>query len=190
MSILTLSQYEANVVKLPLNFRNSLDISIIKKWFLIAFLVLFVLMCIRGYSNYDLILACIMAGVIIFNNAQYVYPPSSPCPSPGGAHIIAARGSGVQVIQGYGAIGQNVAAIGAALGMRVLVAERKGAGSVREGRVGFEECLRSGTVFIVVVPSSSDGSTRDLFGRREFEVMNESAVIVNAGRGGTYRYRP
>ncbi|KAK4503117.1 hypothetical protein PRZ48_006544 [Zasmidium cellare] len=88
------------------------------------------------------------------------------------------------VVVGYGAIGKNVAAIGSALGMRVLVAERKGAGSVREGRTGFEECLKEGTVFVVVVPSSSDGSTKDMFARREFEVMNESAVIVNAGRGG------
>ncbi|KAF2165460.1 hypothetical protein M409DRAFT_67285 [Zasmidium cellare ATCC 36951] len=88
------------------------------------------------------------------------------------------------VVVGYGAIGKEVERLGRALGMGVRVAERKGARAVRQGRVAFEEGLVLGTVFLVVVPSSVDGGTRDMFTGREFEVMDSSAVVVNCGRGG------
>ncbi|KAF2172900.1 hypothetical protein M409DRAFT_49413 [Zasmidium cellare ATCC 36951] len=86
------------------------------------------------------------------------------------------------VVVGYGALGKNVERIGTALGMRVLVAERKGASQVRRGRVSFQNALSEGTVFIIVAPS--DASTRDMFANPEFEAMNSSAVIINVGRGG------
>ena len=46
-------------------------------------------------------------------------------------------------IIGYGAIGGSVARLGAALEMHVLVAERKNAETVRDGRTPFEEVLVS-----------------------------------------------
>lgn len=78
--------------------------------------------------------------------------------------------------------GKNVEKIGTALGMRVLIAERKGASHVRNGRVSFQSALSDGTLFIVVAPS--EPSTKDMFTSAELEVMNSSAMIVNVGRGG------
>jgi hypothetical protein len=72
--------------------------------------------------------------------------------------------------------------MGKALGMTVLVAERKGATEVREGRVAFDETIKKGTVFIIVAPG--DDSTRGMFNKAEFEAMDSSALIINVGRGG------
>lgn len=80
-------------------------------------------------------------------------------------------------------LGKNVERMGTALGMRVLVAERKGADTARKGRVSFQDTLSQGTLFIVVAPA--DASTRNMFASAEFETMDSSAVIVNVGRGGT-----
>lgn len=78
--------------------------------------------------------------------------------------------------------GKNVEKIGRALGMNVLIAERKGASEIRDGRVAFDEALKTGTLFILVVPL--DSSTRDMFGSTEFSQMDPTAVIINVGRGG------
>ena len=44
--------------------------------------------------------------------------------------------------------GKRVQAIGTALGMRVMVAERKGTTEVRDGRVSFDRAVREGTVSV------------------------------------------
>src|SRR5260370_9282475 len=51
------------------------------------------------------------------------------------------KGSTLGII-GYGSIGRSVARFGQALDMRVLIAERKNAGTVRGGRTPFWELLR------------------------------------------------
>jgi glycerate dehydrogenase len=78
--------------------------------------------------------------------------------------------------------GKYVESMGKALGMKVLVAERKGATEVRQGRVPFDEGVQEGTVFIIVAPG--DDSTRGMFSKTEFETMDSSALVVNVGRGG------
>ena len=69
--------------------------------------------------------------------------------------------------------------------MRVLIAERKGATTLRPGRVAFEEALKEGTVFILVAPL--DDSTRNMIGAAEFEIMDSTALVVNVGRGGVIK---
>lgn len=66
--------------------------------------------------------------------------------------------------------------------MNVLVAERKGASEVRQGRTDFQVALKKGTVFILVTPL--DQSTRNMIGSDELASMNPTALIVNVGRGG------
>ncbi|OQO03902.1 hypothetical protein B0A48_10544 [Cryoendolithus antarcticus] len=85
-------------------------------------------------------------------------------------------------IIGYGALGANVEKIAKALGMTVIAAERKGATEVRPGRVAFDRALRDATVFVFVTPLNE--STRDMIGAAELEAMQESALLVNVGRGG------
>lgn len=66
--------------------------------------------------------------------------------------------------------------------MRVLVAERKSASEIREGRTAFEDAIRQGTVFILVTPL--DDSTRDMISTAEFHLMENTALLINVGRGG------
>ena len=66
--------------------------------------------------------------------------------------------------------------------MRVLVAERKESSDTREGRTSFDKAIKEGTVFILTAPL--DASTRDMFSSPEFEAMNQTALIINVGRGG------
>ena len=66
--------------------------------------------------------------------------------------------------------------------MNVLVAERKGASEIRQGRTGFEDAIKKGTVFVLVVPL--DENTRDMISTPEFEAMDPTALVINVGRGG------
>jgi len=68
------------------------------------------------------------------------------------------------------------------MGMKVLLAERKDAKDVREGRTAFQTALKTGTVFIFVTPL--DATTKDMVGTPELEAMNSTALLVNVGRGG------
>lgn len=72
--------------------------------------------------------------------------------------------------------------LGKALGMRVLIAERKNAPRTRSGRIPFTECLRRGTLFIVATPLNE--ATRDMIGTSELAAMDPTSLIINVGRGG------
>lgn len=85
-------------------------------------------------------------------------------------------------IVGPGAIGRGVAAAARALGMRVLIAERKNAKEVREGRTAFGETLAASDVITLHCPLSEE--TRNLIGAREFALMKPGAYLVNVARGG------
>ncbi|TDZ29986.1 Glycerate dehydrogenase [Colletotrichum spinosum] len=92
---------------------------------------------------------------------------------------------------GYGPIGQRIAEMCRALGMRVLVAARKGvesAGGVANGgggeeRTPFGEVVRRATVLFLVVPLTPE--TTNVVSEEELRAMRRDAVIVNVGRGGT-----
>lgn len=78
--------------------------------------------------------------------------------------------------------GKSVEKMARALGMKVLIADRKGATEVRDGRVAFETALKECTVFILVCPL--DVSTRNMIDEAEFNTMQPTSMIVNVGRGG------
>ena len=65
--------------------------------------------------------------------------------------------------------------------MRVLIAEHKHAGEIREGRTSFADILRLSDVISLHCPLTDE--TRDLFGRAEFELMKPSAQLINTARG-------
>lgn len=78
--------------------------------------------------------------------------------------------------------GQSVEKLARAMGMKVLLAERKGSEQTRPGRTAFDTALREGTVFILITPL--DTTTRDMISTSELQSMQPSALIVNIGRGG------
>jgi glycerate dehydrogenase len=84
-------------------------------------------------------------------------------------------------IVGYGSIGRSMARLGESVGMRVLIAERKNASTIREDRTAFEEVLRESDVISLHCPLTDE--TRDLFGRAEFQMMKRNALLINTARG-------
>ncbi len=85
-------------------------------------------------------------------------------------------------IIGYGALGQAVEKLASALGMNVLIAERKDAETLRAGRTSFAETLRASDVLSLHCPLTDE--TRHLIGAAEFELMKREALLINTARGG------
>jgi glycerate dehydrogenase len=85
-------------------------------------------------------------------------------------------------VVGRGTLGRGVERLALAFGARVLVAERRRARDVREGRTPFEEVLRLSDTLSLHVPLNAE--TRGLVGREEIELMKPSAVLINCARGG------
>ncbi|MFP2769596.1 D-2-hydroxyacid dehydrogenase [Oceanisphaera sp. KMM 10153] len=82
---------------------------------------------------------------------------------------------------GYGTIARDLEKLAVALGMKVIVAARKGQ-AVGEGRVGFEQLLSEADVVSLHCPLTPE--TRYLIGERELALMKEDALLINVGRGG------
>jgi glycerate dehydrogenase len=85
-------------------------------------------------------------------------------------------------IVGYGVLGQAVARLAEAFGMKVLVAERKGAEAVRPGFLPFEQVLGESDVITLHVPLTE--ATRNLIGAPELARMKPTALLINTARGG------
>lgn len=89
-------------------------------------------------------------------------------------------------IVGHGALGQGTAAIGAAFGMRVLLAERRGA-APRAGRTDFDAVLRDSDVLSLHCPLTPE--TQGLIGAAELARMKPDAVLINTARGAIVEAR-
>jgi glycerate dehydrogenase len=85
-------------------------------------------------------------------------------------------------IVGRGSLGEGVARIAAALGMRVLFAERKGVVSVRPGYAEFAQVLAEAD--IVSLHCLLNEETRGLIGAAELAAMKPQALLINTARGG------
>ncbi|MCH8541930.1 MAG: D-2-hydroxyacid dehydrogenase [Alcanivorax sp.] len=86
-------------------------------------------------------------------------------------------------IVGHGTLGQAVARLAEAFGMRVLVAasQRPGA-AVEAGRVPLEALLPQVDVLSLHCPLTED--TRHLIGAPQLAAMKSSALLINTARGG------
>jgi len=85
-------------------------------------------------------------------------------------------------ILGSGTLGQGVARIAEAFGMTVLRGEHKGAASVREGYLPFEQLIGEADVISLHCPLTD--ATRHLIGARELAAMKPGALLINTARGG------
>ncbi len=85
-------------------------------------------------------------------------------------------------ILGYGELGQAVARLAQAFGMRVLMAEAKGAAAIRPSRTPFEQVLRESDVITLHLPLTEQ--TSNLIGAEEFALMRRDALLINTARGG------
>lgn len=85
-------------------------------------------------------------------------------------------------IVGRGGLGEGVARLAGAFGMRVIYADHKGAATVRDGYTAFERVLAEADVLSLHCPLNV--ATRGLIGAAELAVMKPGAVLVNTARGG------
>ena len=83
---------------------------------------------------------------------------------------------------GSGTLGNGVARLAEAFGMRVLRAERKGAATVRAGYTAFDEVLAEADAISLHCPLTPE--TKGLIGEAELHAMKSSALLVNTARGG------
>jgi glycerate dehydrogenase len=85
-------------------------------------------------------------------------------------------------IVGRGNLGQRVARIAEAFGMRVLFAEHKAASQVRPGYTPFAQVLAEADVLSLHCALSEE--TRGLIGAGELAAMKRQALLINTARGG------
>lgn len=90
-------------------------------------------------------------------------------------------GSTLGVI-GDGVLGQAVASIGRALGMRVIFSAHKGRTGQGSLYTPFEEVLRQADVITLHCPLNAN--TRHMIGAAEFAQMTRQPLLINTGRGG------
>lgn len=84
-------------------------------------------------------------------------------------------------IIGHGAMGREVEKLAHGFGMRVLIAEHKGAHIVRPGRTSFAETLRTSDILTLHCPLTAE--TRHLIGALELGKMLPHALLINTARG-------
>jgi len=85
-------------------------------------------------------------------------------------------------IVGYGTLGQAVARLAEALGMKVIVSARPGSDRVPAGRIAFTHLLEQADVISLHCPLSEE--TRDLIDADALARMKPGAFLINAARGG------
>ena len=83
---------------------------------------------------------------------------------------------------GSGTLGQGVARIAAAFGMRVVLGEHKSAATCRDGYLPFERLIREADVISLHCPLTD--ATRHLIGAPELAAMKPTAILINTARGG------
>jgi glycerate dehydrogenase len=83
---------------------------------------------------------------------------------------------------GSGTLGNGVARLAEAFGMRVLRAERQGATVVRPGYTAFADVLAEADAISLHCPLTAE--TKDLIGEAELRAMKPSALLINTARGG------
>lgn len=91
------------------------------------------------------------------------------------------KGSTLGIV-GFGTLGKSMAELGRAIGMDVIVAERKNAATVREGRVAFGDLLERSDVISLHCPLTEE--TKNLISAGELGQMKCDAILINTARGG------
>jgi glycerate dehydrogenase len=84
-------------------------------------------------------------------------------------------------VVGWGELGRGAARVAEAFGMRVLIANRRGA-EAQEGRLRLETLLPVADILSLHCPLNE--ATRGLIGPRELALMQSNALLINTARGG------
>jgi glycerate dehydrogenase len=85
-------------------------------------------------------------------------------------------------IVGYGALGKHLHTQALALGMNVLLAERKGSKHTRPGYTPFSQVLKESDIIVLLAPLNDQ--TYKMISAFELGQMKTEALLINCGRGG------
>ena len=86
-------------------------------------------------------------------------------------------------VVGYGELGRNVAKMGQAFGMSVIINTRtKNTFNNEEEHVSFERLLEESDVVSLHCPLTNE--TKNLIGIEEMKLMKSSSILINTARGG------
>ena len=85
-------------------------------------------------------------------------------------------------IIGYGELGQAVAKVAQAFGMKVLIAERKDANILRKDRTSFHEVIAQSDILTFHCPLNEH--TKNMVDTHELRTMKKNAFLINTARGG------
>lgn len=85
-------------------------------------------------------------------------------------------------IFGEGVLGQGVARLGQAFGMRTLFAAHKGVEGLGPLYTPFDQVIEEADVITMHAPLMP--ATKNMIGAREFAMMKKKPLIINASRGG------
>lgn len=84
-------------------------------------------------------------------------------------------------IIGYGSLGQSVARLAKAFDMKVMIAERKSASKIREGRSSFTRVLQNADIISLHCPQTIE--TEQLVNDYFLQEMKSTAMLINTARG-------
>jgi glycerate dehydrogenase len=97
-----------------------------------------------------------------------------------GTPILDIRGATLGIV-GRGDIGSRVARLASALEMKVIFAEHRGADTVRDGYVSFEDMLQQSDAITLHCPLTAQ--TQHLIGAPQLARMKLGALLINTARG-------
>ncbi len=83
---------------------------------------------------------------------------------------------------GYGNLAKGVEKVALAFGMNIIISQRSGAEGFVEGRLPLAVVLSQADVVSIHCPLTPE--THHLFGKKEFALMKDSALLINTARGG------
>lgn len=84
-------------------------------------------------------------------------------------------------IVGYGSLGQAVAKLASAFGMKVLISERVNSSDIRQGRTSFNEVIAQADILSLHCPQTND--TTNLINAIVLAKMKPTAMLINTARG-------
>jgi glycerate dehydrogenase len=98
------------------------------------------------------------------------------------SHPISELAGATLGIMGEGAIGQSVARLGQAFGMKTLFAAHKGVQGLGPLYTPFDEVLATSDIITLHCPLTP--ATRNMIGMPEFRKMRRRPLLINTARGG------
>jgi glycerate dehydrogenase len=82
---------------------------------------------------------------------------------------------------GYGCLGKTVVDLATAFNMKVLISERPGSTTIRQGRVSFKQAIAEADIISLHCPQTKE--TTNLINKDVLTNMKSNALLINTARG-------